>query len=140
MSEDVPHVPTLRIARPTDQLRAMTQLYAKGLDLDLLGGFEDHDGFDGAMLGYPNCPYHLEFTTNPNHPAGSPPSHENLLIFYIPDATDWTDRCRQMEDAGFKVVVASNPYWDTNGKTFEDPEGYRVVIQNATWPRARDTS
>lgn len=28
-------------------------------------------------------------------------------------------------------VVSFYPYWDKQGKTFEDPDGYRVVLQNA---------
>ena len=30
-------------------------------------------------------------------------------------------------------VKAFNPYWDRKGKTFEDPDGYRVVLQQASW-------
>jgi YycE-like protein len=30
-------------------------------------------------------------------------------------------------------VKSFNPYWDGNGCTFEDPDGYRVVLQNAAW-------
>ena len=36
--------------------------------------------------------------------------------------------------AGFQAVSSSNPYWERAGRTFEDPEGYRVVLQNAQWP------
>ena len=37
--------------------------------------------------------------------------------------------------AGFQVVKSSNEFWDANGsRTFEDVDGYRVVIWNATWP------
>ena len=25
-------------------------------------------------------------------------------------------------------------FWDKHGKTFADPDGYRVVLQNAAWP------
>jgi hypothetical protein len=32
---------------------------------------------------------------------------------------------------GYQPVPAFNPYWDQRGKTFEDPTGYRVVLQNA---------
>jgi hypothetical protein len=32
-------------------------------------------------------------------------------------------------------VQSFNPYWDQHGKTFEDPDGYRVVLQNAAWDR-----
>jgi hypothetical protein len=38
-----------------------------------------------------------------------------------------------MLTAGFSPVPAFNPYWDRNGKTFEDPDGYRIVLQNAAW-------
>jgi len=27
----------------------------------------------------------------------------------------------------------TNPYWKRNGRTFEDVDGYRVVLQNGTW-------
>jgi hypothetical protein len=35
-----------------------------------------------------------------------------------------------MLGAGFVPVSAVNPYWDRDGVTFEDPDGYRVVLQN----------
>ena len=35
---------------------------------------------------------------------------------------------------GFAPVASFNPYWDVAGKTYEDPDGYRVVLQNAGWP------
>jgi len=38
-----------------------------------------------------------------------------------------------MVEAGFNVVNSLNPYWDVNGRTFVDPDGYRVVIQNKAW-------
>ncbi|WP_420360213.1 hypothetical protein [Agrobacterium vitis] len=30
-------------------------------------------------------------------------------------------------------ITSYNPYWDNLGKTFEDPDGYRVVLQNSAW-------
>jgi hypothetical protein len=38
-----------------------------------------------------------------------------------------------MRAAGFAPVTSFNPYWDVDGVTFEDPDGYRVVIQQASW-------
>jgi len=35
--------------------------------------------------------------------------------------------------AGFRQVASFNPYWDRCGRTFEDFDGYRVVLQNAEW-------
>ena len=40
-----------------------------------------------------------------------------------------------MIEAGFRPVPSYNPYWDQYGKTFEDPDGYRVVLANRTWDR-----
>jgi len=37
-----------------------------------------------------------------------------------------------MRRAGF-VEVASNPHWERAGRTFEDLDGYRVVLQRAAW-------
>ncbi|WP_423223025.1 hypothetical protein [Candidatus Amarolinea aalborgensis] len=30
-------------------------------------------------------------------------------------------------------VQPANPYWERSGRTFEDPDGYRVVLQHARW-------
>ena len=39
----------------------------------------------------------------------------------------------RMLAAGFVQVASFNPYWDVHGQTFEDVDGYRVVLQNAVW-------
>jgi len=33
-------------------------------------------------------------------------------------------------------VESFNPYWDVHGHTFQDLDGYRVVIQNDEWSNA----
>ena len=38
-----------------------------------------------------------------------------------------------MIEVGFTEVEPFNPYWKTRGRTFEDPDGYRVVLQNDAW-------
>jgi len=123
----------LRVARPTDNLQAIADMYKKGLGLDVLSHFEDHEGFDGIMLGNPEMPYHFEFTHHRGHEAGRVPTQDNLLVFYIPDKDWWEEQCQKMTEAGFKLVKSYNPYWDRNGKTFEDLDGYRVVLQNSDW-------
>jgi len=126
--------PNLRIARPTDNLEALLPFYEQGLGLTVLSRFENHAGFDGIMLGIPGAPYHLEFTRAHGHPAGRAPTQDNLLVLYLPHRPTWEATVQDMRDAGFAPVAACNPYWDINGLTFEDPDGYRVVLQNATWP------
>jgi len=67
----------LRIARSTDHLAAIAEMYATGLDFIVLAQFEAHDGFDGIILGHPQQPYHLEFTTHRGHQVGKAPTHDS---------------------------------------------------------------
>jgi catechol 2,3-dioxygenase-like lactoylglutathione lyase family enzyme len=128
-------VPILRVARPTDNLEALLRFYEKGLGFRVLYRFEDHDGFDGVMLGRPGAPYHFEFTKKRGHTAGRAPTADNLLVFYLPDADDWKEAVQRLQGSGFDPVPSFNPYWDRDGVTFEDPDGYRVVLQKAAWAR-----
>ncbi|MBB5713556.1 VOC family protein [Sphingomonas aerophila] len=125
--------PTLRVARPTDDLDALLPFYRDGLGFDLLYRFADHDGFDGVMLGREGAPYHFEFTRAHAHRVGRAPTADNLLVFYLPDDAEWGRAVDRMQGAGFRPVPAFNPYWDRAGLTFEDPDGYRVVLQHARW-------
>jgi catechol 2,3-dioxygenase-like lactoylglutathione lyase family enzyme len=123
----------LRVARPTDDLAAVVRFYRDALGLDVLCEFQDHDGFDGVMLGRKGAGYHLEFTRNAGHRVGRAPTEDNLLVFYLPDRVEWQQAIDRLTQYGYYPVEAFNPYWDRHGKTFEDPDGYRVVLQNAAW-------
>jgi hypothetical protein len=54
-------------------------------------------------------------------------------VFYIPVRTEWEEAAQRLAKLGYSAVQSFNPYWDIQGKTFEDPDGYRVVLQNASW-------
>lgn len=125
----------LRVARPTDNLKSIAKMYMEGLGFERLSEFKNHDGFDGIILGLKTHCYHLEFTHCQTEIAGKAPTKDNLLIFYISDKSEWLQICADMEQAGFRCVKSFNPYWDISGKTFEDIDGYRVVIQNERWSR-----
>ena len=128
-------IPVLRVARPSDDIDALLPFSRDGLGLTVLHRFEDHDGFDGVMLGHERAPYHFEFTRARGHTAGRAPTEDNLVVFYLPDAGEWQAAVERMCTAGFAPVEAFNPYWDRDGLTFEDPDGYRVVLQRAAWTR-----
>ena len=125
----------LRVARATDNLQNVVRFYRDALGFEVLGSFEGHDGFDGVMLGHPGAGYHLEFTHQRGEHVGRAPTQENLLVFYLPDRAEWRRAIEQLEQQGNVRVVSANPYWDSNGATFEDPDGYRVVLQNAAWKK-----
>ncbi|HBN5893602.1 TPA: VOC family protein [Serratia marcescens] len=123
----------LRIARPTDRLQEIAALYCRGLGFEKLGEFVDHQGFDGIMIGHPQHAYHLEFTQHRGVRVGQAPTQDHLLVFYLPDENAWRAACERMRAAGFLAVTAYNPYWDRAGQTFEDPDGYRMVLQHQAW-------
>jgi len=123
----------LRVARPTDNLGALSRMYMDGFGFERLAAFENHRGFDGIILGHPQAPYHLEFTAQQGHSAGAVPSPDHLLVFYLPEVGEWERVCERLERAGFAPVKSWNPYWDEHGRTFEDIDGHRVVVQNDEW-------
>lgn len=118
----------LRVARATNDLERISSMYRIGLSLKVLGSFEDHAGFDGIILGEEDSDYHLEFTTERGSSAPLSASEESILVFYYPEESRFAEVGRNLEAAGFLRVSSHNPYWDLHGKTFEDPEGFRVVI------------
>ncbi|CAK7266675.1 hypothetical protein SEPCBS119000_002150 [Sporothrix epigloea] len=136
----------IRIARPTNNIDGLLPFYVDGLGMSVIFRFGAHEGFDGAMVGWKaadsagrslsasGVAYHLEFTSKEGHDAGRAPSQDNLLVFYEPDEEAHDAAIQRMIKAGFAPVQAFNPYWDRNGKTFEDPDGYRVVLAKQQSP------
>ena len=123
----------LRIARPVSDLTRTKNMYCRGLGLLVIGSFVDHDGFDGVMLGVAGADYHFEFTYCRKHVVRPAPTVEDLTVFYLPADSEWRAACASMAAAGFKQVPAFNPYWETHGRTYEDGDGYRIVLQRADW-------
>ncbi|ORX89177.1 Glyoxalase/Bleomycin resistance protein/Dihydroxybiphenyl dioxygenase [Basidiobolus meristosporus CBS 931.73] len=123
-----------RVARPTDQLEKVIEFYGEGLGLEKIGSFEKHAGYTGVMFGLPDKKYHLEFTT---HELGSPcpaPSKDNLLVFYIPDKANIRKTVDRLNKLGYYEVEPENPYWKVGGKSFEDPDGWGIVLMNNVLP------
>ncbi len=85
------------------------------------------------MLGQADSDCHFEFTHCRNHPVAPTPTSEDLAVFYIEAPSAWQAACSAMRAAGFRQVDSFNPYWDVRGKTFEDHDGYRVVLQCDAW-------
>ncbi|HEY4409019.1 MAG TPA: VOC family protein [Acidimicrobiia bacterium] len=121
-------VAQVRIARPTDRLDEVVRFYHEGLGLPIVGGFEDHAGYTGVMIGLPGVGYHLEFTT---HAEGSPcpaPTADNLLVLYMPDQQAVDALVERLGALGHRPVPPENPYWAGRGATVPDPDGWRTVL------------
>jgi len=123
----------LRVARPVSNLQRAQQMYCAGLGLEVIDGFENHEGFDGVMLGFRGCDYHLEFTYCRTHPVRPNPTPDDCIVLYIPHFARWRTMCSSMQRAGFELVESFNSYWDKNGRTYQDHDGYRVVLQRENW-------
>jgi len=134
------HLPVVqvRVARPTSRLKEVVQFYHDGLGLPIIDSFEDHEGYRGIMLGLPGYEYHLEFT---QHTAQSPcpaPSKDNLLVLYMPSREAIDRLVSRLAALGRTAVSSENPYWERRGVSFEDPDGWRVILMN-TEGIGRDT-
>ena len=121
----------LRIARPVSDIERTKDMYCRGLGLRVIGRFENHDGFDGIMLGVAGANCHFEFTHSRKHPVRPAPTVEDLAVFYTPAESEWQATCAGMLAAGFTQVTAFNQYWEVRGRTYEDRDGYRIVLQQA---------
>jgi hypothetical protein len=120
----------LRVARHTERLDDLVAFYRDGIGLAEIGGFRDHAGYDGVFLAVPGTGAHLELTAGGGH--GAPAPHpESLLVLYLGDASE-VDRVAPR--LGADPVAPANPYWAEHGSTFEDPDGFRVVLVPERWP------
>lgn len=81
----------LRVARPVSDLDRAADMYCRGLGLRVIDRFEDHGGFDGIMLGMAGADYHLEFTRSRRHAVLPSPSVEDLMVFYVPSQSEWSN-------------------------------------------------
>jgi catechol 2,3-dioxygenase-like lactoylglutathione lyase family enzyme len=119
----------LRVARHTERLDELVAFYRDGIGLPELGSFHDHDGYDGVFLDLPGTGAHLELTTGGAH--GAPEPHpESLLVLYL-GGEEAVEAVAARLDA--EPVEPANPYWAQHGLTFEDPDGFRVVLVPEPW-------
>jgi hypothetical protein len=126
----------LRIGRPSTDLAKTEAMYRHGLGLVVVGRFADHDGFDGVMLAHKDANYHFEFTRHRQRPVLPTPTHDDLVVLYVPEFAEWERMCSSMDAAGFERTAAFNPYWERCGRTYRDHDGYRIVLWNGSWDEA----
>jgi catechol 2,3-dioxygenase-like lactoylglutathione lyase family enzyme len=122
-------ISALRVARHTERLEEVVAFYRDGLGLAEIGGFRDHDGYDGVFLQIPGTGAHLEFTAGGEE--GAPAPHpESLLVLYLGDRTAVRSAVARLRA---DPVAPANPYWAEHGVTLEDPDGFRVVLVPEAW-------
>lgn len=120
---------TFRFARHTNNLVQIKSFYIDILGLELLGGFENHNGYDGIFIGKANENWHLEFTKSDETIAFNF-GEEDILVFYPNTKLEFELIHDRIESHSIKFIDSKNPYWNENGKMILDPDGYRVVISH----------
>lgn len=122
-----------RMARPTNNLTEVVKFYQEALGLEVLGKFEDHLGYDGVMLGMPDKTYHLEFTQHVDKAPLPGPTKEHLLVFYYNSTDEYGKANERIQKTGVLPVEPENPYWKGKSETYEDPDGWRVILFNGVY-------
>ena len=118
----------VRVARPTRSLAAMRVFYADGLGLIEHGSFRDHDGYDGDIYATSDLRCEVEVTTHASEPGGPPPSGDHLLVFYVESRAELDAIDARLRALGHAPVEPVNPYWRGRAATYEDPDGWPVVV------------
>ena len=116
-----------RIARHTTDLNRIIDFYGRVLGLKILAEFKDHQNYDGVFLGVPGAGWHLEFTVSDIAPVHFP-DDDDLLVFYAESVAEFNTIKERFIANKVKPATPKNPYWTKNGITFEDPDGFRIVI------------
>jgi hypothetical protein len=97
--------------------------------LELLGGFENHNGYDGVFIGKPNENWYLEFTKSDEIVTFNF-GEEDILVFYPNTKLEFELIHVKLKTNKMEFIKAKNSYWNENGKMILDPDGYRVVISH----------
>jgi len=116
-----------RHARHTNNLEPLINFYTEIIGLEKLGGFKDHDDYEGVFLGMKNSDWHLEFTAS-HEKADHHFDEDDLIVFYFNTEAEIKAILKNAERNNVALIKPKNQYWESNGHTFLDPDGFIVVI------------
>jgi catechol 2,3-dioxygenase-like lactoylglutathione lyase family enzyme len=116
----------VRIARASRDLIGAEKFYRQGLQFTLVDRFVNHAGYSGVILAMPG-EAQLEITQHARGRAAKPDA-DDLLVLYLPTAERLSRLRMRLERLGHASVQPANPYWLGGALTFEDPDGWRIVL------------
>ena len=117
----------IRIARATRRLESMTRFYRDGLGFPIVDHFTGHAGYSGVILAMHDR-VELELTSHARGRTGARPDPDDLLVIHLATAAEVERIHRRLESLGHSSVTPLNPWWLVRAVTFEDPDGWRVVL------------
>ncbi|TRW99076.1 VOC family protein [Flavobacterium gawalongense] len=119
----------LRIARHTDDLEKIEDFYVNILGFERLGGFQNHNNYDGVFIGKPKLDWHFEFTQS-DAKANHTFDQDDVTVLYSKTISEHNQFIDRLVANNISIITANNPYWNENGKMFLDPDGFRIVISD----------
>ena len=117
----------LRVARHINDLKKVENFYVNILGFERLGGFQNHNNYDGVFIGKPDSDWHFEFTQSKTE-ADHKFDDDDIIVLYPNTITKYNKLLESLLENDIKKIIAINPYWNENGQMFLDPDGYRIVI------------
>lgn len=118
-----------RYARHTQNLEKLIYFYTSVLEFEVIGKFEDHNGYDGVFLGKADENWHLEFTQDGNVPE-SKSDDDDILVFYPETLEEFQKILANIEYHKVPTLTPKNSYWKENGICFEDCDHYKIIISD----------
>jgi hypothetical protein len=98
----------------------------------VLAQWEDHEGYDGAVLSIGNATRQLELLQH--HGVIPTPTSEDQIVLYLGSASAVNEAVERVRQAGHQPVISPNPYWEHDGaKCFVDPDGYWLILSPSSW-------
>ena len=98
-----------------------------------MGDFESHLGCDGVMLVLPDRAHHLEFTHHIHKVPSLESTKENLMVFYYGSPDEYKHANKRIQEMEITPVAPENPCCKDKSETYEDPDGWRVILFNGVY-------
>lgn len=117
----------LRVARHTNNLEKIEAFYVNVLGFERLGGFQNHNDYDGVFIGKSDLDWHFEFTES-NDKANHHFDEDDIIVLYPTTILKYNNLLCSILSNNISIITSKNPYWNENGKMFLDPDGFRIVI------------
>ena len=118
---------TFRYARHTSDLESIEKFYTEVVGLEKLGGFENHNHYNGLFLGHQHSNWHLEFTISLEKPK-STFDEDDILVFYVNTTIELNAIKKVLKQKNIPIEMPKNPYWAANGIMISDPDNYKIVF------------
>jgi catechol 2,3-dioxygenase-like lactoylglutathione lyase family enzyme len=119
----------LRVARHTNNLNKIEDFYVNILDFERLGGFQNHNNYDGVFIGKSGVDWHFEFTQS-EEKVHHTFDEDDVTVLYPVTVSEYYIFINRLIDNNICFITSKNPFWNQNGKMFLDPDGYRIVISD----------